>query len=34
VDDGIGDSSTVLLIQLEEEAVKQDILALDTQMGP
>jgi hypothetical protein len=34
VDDGVVDSSTVLLIQLEEETVEQVILALDTQKGP
>jgi hypothetical protein len=33
VDDGVVDSSTVLLIQLEEETVEQGILALDTQKG-
>jgi hypothetical protein len=34
VDSGVKDSSTFLLIQLEEETVKQGILALDTQKGP
>jgi hypothetical protein len=34
VDDGVEDYFTVLLIQLEEEIVKQGILALDTQKGP
>jgi hypothetical protein len=33
VNDGVEDSSTVSLIQLEEETVEQDILALDTQKG-
>jgi hypothetical protein len=34
VDDSVEDSSTVLLIQLEEETVGQGILALDTRKGP
>jgi hypothetical protein len=34
VDDGIEDSCTVSLIQLQEETVEQGILALDTQKGP
>jgi hypothetical protein len=34
VQDGVEDSSTVLLIQLEEETVEQGILTLDTQKGP
>jgi hypothetical protein len=34
VDDGVEDSSTVLLIQLEKETVEQGILALETQKGP
>jgi hypothetical protein len=33
VDDGVEDSSTVLLIQLEEETVEQGILAFDTPKG-
>jgi hypothetical protein len=31
--DGVEDSSTVLLVQLEEKTVEQDILASDTQKG-
>jgi hypothetical protein len=34
VDNGVEDSSTVSLIQLEEETVEQGILALDMQKGP
>jgi hypothetical protein len=36
VDDGIDDSSTVSLIQLEEETVERVVLALDTKkaLGP
>jgi hypothetical protein len=34
VNDGVEDSSTVSLIQLEEETVEQGVLALDTQKGP
>jgi hypothetical protein len=34
VDGGIEDSSTVLLIQLEERTVERGIVALDTQKGP
>jgi hypothetical protein len=34
VDDGVEDSSTVLLSQLEEVTMEQGILALDTQKGP
>jgi hypothetical protein len=34
VDNGGEDSFTVSLIQLEEETVEQDILALDTQKDP
>jgi hypothetical protein len=30
VDDGVEDSFTVLLIQLQEETVEQGILSLDT----
>jgi hypothetical protein len=33
VDDGVEDSSTVSLIQLEEVTVEQGVLALDTQKG-
>jgi hypothetical protein len=33
VDDGVEFSSTVLLIQLEEETVEQGILAFDTPKG-
>jgi hypothetical protein len=33
-DDGVEDSSTVSLIQLEKETVEQGILALDTQKNP
>jgi hypothetical protein len=33
-DDGVEDSSTVSLIQLEEETVEQGILDLDTQKSP
>jgi hypothetical protein len=34
VDDGVEDSSTVLLSQFEEVTMEQGILALDTQKGP
>jgi hypothetical protein len=34
VNDGVEDYSTVSPIQLEEETVEQNILALDTQKGP
>jgi hypothetical protein len=34
VDDGVEDSSSVSLVQLEEETVEQGILALDTQKDP
>jgi hypothetical protein len=34
VDGGVEDSSTVSLIQLEEETVERGIVALDTQKGP
>jgi hypothetical protein len=34
VDDCVEDSSTVLLIQIEEKTVEPGILALDTQKGP
>jgi hypothetical protein len=34
VDDGVEDSSTVSLTQLEEETMEQGVLALDTQKGP
>jgi hypothetical protein len=34
VDVGVGESSTVKLIQLEEKTVEQGIWALDTQKGP
>jgi hypothetical protein len=34
VDGGFEDSSTVLLIQLEQETVEREIVALDTQKGP
>jgi hypothetical protein len=34
VDDGVEDSSTVLLIQFEEQTMDMGILALDTQKGP
>jgi hypothetical protein len=34
VDDGVEDSSTIALIQLEETPVEGGILSLDTQKGP
>jgi hypothetical protein len=34
MDDGVEGSSTISLIQLEEETVEQGVLALDTQNGP
>jgi hypothetical protein len=34
VDNGVQDSSTVSLVQIEVETVEQGILALDTQKGP
>jgi hypothetical protein len=34
VKEGVDDSSTVLLIQLEKETVERGILAFDTQKGP